>query len=165
MTEKEALKQLEETSEQALLEALEFVREEGTNKLLVKSIQLLAHTENKQVQKKGIQLIEDLKQDEAAEVLAEALDQEEYASIHATLLSACWKNGRNYAAYLPTFIRHFIDQPFEVAFEAFTVIEQQPVSPNQASEALLELKEQQGVITDEKKALYTQLLDLLNSRI
>jgi len=165
MTEKEALRQLDETAEQALLEALEFVREEGSNKLLLKSIHLLAITENKQVQKKCIKLLEDLKEDASAQVLAETLDQQEYASIHPMLLSACWKNGRDFSDYLSVFIHHFVDQPFETAFDAFTVIEQQPLSPNQASEALLELKEQQHAISQEKEALSSQLAKLLKSRI
>jgi hypothetical protein len=165
MTEKEALKQLDQTAEQALLEALEFVRQEGTNKLLMKSIHVLQSTQNKQVQKKIISLLEDLNQDESVEVIAETLEQEEFASIHPILLSACWKNGRNYSTYLPVFIHHFIQQPFEVAFDAFTVIEQQPITPNQASEALIALREKQEEITEEKKALYQQLEALLNERL
>ncbi len=165
MTEKEALKQLDQTSEQALLEALEFVRQEGTNKLLLKSIHVLQATQNKQIKNKCIALLEDLNQDESVEVLVEVLEQEEFSSIHPILLSACWKNGRNYSAYLPVFINHFIEQPFESAFDAFTVIEQQAINPNQASEALIALKEQQEKITEEKKALYQQLESLLNERL
>ena len=165
MTEKEALKQLDETNEARLLEALEFVREEGNTPLLIKSIQLFSTTEHKRIKEACIKLLEDLNNDASASVLANALEQESFASIHPALLNACWKNGRNYADHLAVFVAHFVSQPFEAAFDAFTVIEQQAISANQASEALLLLKEQAIDISEDKKALAEQLEKLLTESL
>ena len=39
------------------------------------------------------------------------------------LLTACWQNGLDFSTFLPVFIDLIIHEDWEIAFEAFTVID------------------------------------------
>lgn len=52
-----------------------------------------------------------------------AIENDKYKSIRKEILTACWQNGLDFSAFLPVFIDFIIREDWEIAFEAFTVID------------------------------------------
>ncbi|HKI89750.1 MAG TPA: hypothetical protein VKA38_12040 [Draconibacterium sp.] len=82
-----------------------------------------------------------IKSKDTVPLFAEALENEKFKAIQKTILTACWQNGLDFAAYLPLFVEIVISEQWETAFEAFTVIENMdhlpgPQTVKQASERI-----------------------------
>jgi hypothetical protein len=127
MTDKNILKeligQLKSNNEKQVLDALEQFKEDGQASLLQIIVDLYAHSDHKTVREKAFGLLCDLKIQQVDETIVELIKQQEDIEIKKNLIASCWQSRINYIAYLEYFIDLVIDAEFEVAFEAFTVIE------------------------------------------
>ena len=94
-----------------------------------------------------------------------ALRDSDLAAVHGDIVSACWQSGLDYSAELELFIRLFLEGDYRTALESFTVIEESVINMGgqeieKARKLLLGGQEQ---ITEEKKPLATELVNLLQS--
>jgi len=120
---KEILANLKSTDSAIVLEAIEKVRESGNSILVGEMIELLHDTEHPEIKKNLYNLLSELKDAESTHVLIAAIKNEKYSKERVGLIACCWQNGLNYNEYLPFFIDLVISEDFQIAFEAFTVIE------------------------------------------
>ena len=67
--------------------------------------------------------VNDLKEKDAAPILAAAVGNPDYTEILTILVAACWQNGLDYSGHIDTFVDVISDASYEAAIEAFTVIE------------------------------------------
>jgi hypothetical protein len=110
-------------------------------------------------------LLNDLKDQEAADLLAAAIANPEYKTIRHTLLAACWQNGLSYGKYLGVFAEVLISADYVTAIEAFTVLEEAigdvdaPVREKLASRLKSRLNEMEEI----KKPLLSELIKTINS--
>ena len=52
-------------------------------------------------------------------------------TIRKTILTACWQNGLDFSNFLPVFIDIIINDEWEIAFEAFTIVDNLEFSPSE----------------------------------
>ena len=107
-----------------ILAALKEIRSTGKVAILPELLDLLLDQEDEQITGEIIALLNDLKNQEAAGILAGAISNPEYKELSTILVAACWQNGLSYGGYLDTFVEVALDGDYATAIEAFTVIEE-----------------------------------------
>jgi len=120
---KEILSNLKSTDPEFILETIDKIRESGNRFIVAGLIDLLHETDLPEIKKSVLNLLSELKNKESVPVFIEAIKDEKYAGVRKELVACCWQNGLIYNEYLPVFIDLVIHEEFQVAFEAFTVIE------------------------------------------
>ncbi len=103
--------------------ALEEIKNKGDNTFIAPLIELLHQPSPKELKEKIYQLFIDLKHENSVDQLINELKKEEDPDILERLVASCWQNGLDYSKHLSYFVQLVIDQEFQIAFEAFTVIE------------------------------------------
>lgn len=118
------LKSAIKTSNQELIDhALEEIKTKGDESDVAPLITFLHQTSSIEVKEIIYQLLIDLKHENSVDQLIHELENEKDLDILERLVASCWQNGLNYSRHLPFFVQLIIDQEFQIAFEAFTVIE------------------------------------------
>ncbi len=103
--------------------ALEEIKNNGDDTYISPLIEFLHQHISKEIKEKIFQIFVDLKHENSVDQLVFELENEKDLDILERLVAACWQNGLNYSKHLPYFVQLVIDQEFQIAFEAFTVIE------------------------------------------
>jgi hypothetical protein len=118
------LKSAIKSGNQELIEhALEEIRNTGDDTFIAPLIEFMHQPLSREVKEKIFQLFTDLKHENSVDQMISELKAEKDLDILERLVAACWQNGLNYSKHLPYFVQLVIDQEFQIAFEAFTVIE------------------------------------------
>jgi len=118
------IQSLRSSNKNAILGTLNELRSEGNVAILPELFQAMLVQEDEQILGEITQLLNDLKDKEAAEVLAKAIANPEYERIRCTLVAACWQNGLSYSRYIDIFEEVLVSADYEAALEAFTVLEE-----------------------------------------
>ena len=129
----------------AVLAVLEQIREIGVPKLLPALVKVYKTCGDDDVKMAVFKLLSDASQRELVDEMAAAIAVEKDANVKQMLVTSCWYSKIDYLPQLELFIDMVFDSPFELAFEAFTVIENR-----------------QGSITDERRA---QLINYIEKRL
>lgn len=114
---------LRSDNESILLQAISDLHETGSPQYLPVLAEILLDTEFEQARKSILKLLGELKDKDAAAVMISLISDKAFLSIRRELLAACWQNGLDYSPWLPQLVGWVIDSELEVAFEAFTIIE------------------------------------------
>lgn len=164
MTNKEIIKILNSKVEKDILSCLQDLKKTGTNEILPYIISLLHETDSTLIRDEIINIIEHLKEQSSSTPLVNAIKDPINKTELSILVSACWKNGLNYESYLDVFTDIFINSDFQLAFDAFTVIDNfETININEASINIIKLESSLEDFTDNKKALCSELIDRINS--
>jgi hypothetical protein len=107
-----------------ILGALREIRAKSNVTILPELFDLLLDQEDEEIIFSISSLLNDLKVQEAAPLLAEAIENPVYQPIATILVAACWQNGLSYEKHIDTFTRVAIEGEFATALEAFTVLEE-----------------------------------------
>jgi thioredoxin-like negative regulator of GroEL len=156
---------LRSSNRSAILETLKELRSEGDISVLPELFSLMLIQEDEEILDGLAKFLNDLKDKEAAEVLAKAVANPEYEKIQTTLVAACWQNGLSYGKYIPTFVDVIISGDYSAAIEAFTVIEEAVGDLEQEERASLvgSLKSNLQQVEEQKKALFVELVRVIES--
>lgn len=103
--------------------ALEEIKERGDHSFISPLVQFLHQPYPTEIKQEIYQLFSDLKLESATALLVEEMKMEQDPDILEKLVASCWQNGLNFSKHLPYFVDLVLDQEFQIAFEAFTVIE------------------------------------------
>lgn len=76
-----------------------------------------------EVRKAIFSLLGELKDQESVPYLISFIDSEAWLPVRKELIASCWQNGLDYRDYLAKFVDWVIENEMDIAFEAFTVIE------------------------------------------
>lgn len=118
------LKSAIKTGNQELIDhALEEIKNKGDDSYIAPLIEFIHQTSSKEIQGKIFQLFVDLKHEKSVDQLVAELKNEKDLDILERLVACCWQNGLDYSKHLSYFVQLVVDQEFQIAFEAFTVIE------------------------------------------
>ena len=115
---------LRSSNKQAILGALKEIRSKGSVSILPELFQVLLVQEDEQILEEITHLLNDLKDKEAAEILALAIADPQFAPIQHILVGACWQNGLSYGKYIEVFAEVLLSADYQAALEAFTVLEE-----------------------------------------
>lgn len=154
---------LRSSNRTVILETIKDLRSDGDVSVLPELFNLLLIQEDAEIQAEISALLNDLKEQEAAEILALAISNPEFEQIQASLLAACWQNGLSYAKHIPVFVKVLVDGAYPAAVEAFTVIEEAvgELEPKDRDRVLLDLKSRAPGADDEKKALLVEMVRVI----
>ncbi len=160
---KEILNNLKSLDSEFLIETIEQIRESGNRQIMEGLVDLLHTTIDLEVRSSILALLSELKHQESALLLIEAIKNEKYLNVRKDLICCCWQNGLNYIDQVSLFVDLTITESFQTAFEAFTVIEHMYGK----SDDLVILQECKKIeaayqnATKEKAYLYNELLTIL----
>jgi hypothetical protein len=147
----------------AILSTLKEFRVHGHISILPDLFDLLVEQESEEIIVEITTLLNDLKDQDAAELLSKAIANPDYKEVQAHLVAACWQNGLAYGKYLDTFLEVVIKGEYIAAIEAFTVIEEAigDLEPNQKDRMVKKLKARLKEVDDEKKPLISELIKVI----
>ena len=163
---KELKERLQKKDTSVLLQTLKEVKQEGNHSLIPYLVWILRDTDNKDVQNKVIDILNNLNSQSAVPYLIESIESIKDEELLNLLISACWKNGLDYSDYVELFVNVFIEYNFSIALEAFTVIENATtnVSEEDIDRMISYIKDRLDNINKEKKALLLELVYMLERR-
>lgn len=112
-----------------VISAIALLKEKGNKQYLPLLFELLASQPENKIVKEIEELLGSIKSKESVPYFAKALEDDKFKSIQKSILTACWQNGLDFADYWPLFVEIVIQEEWETAFEAFTVIENMAILP------------------------------------
>ncbi|MGE4290002.1 MAG: hypothetical protein AB7E36_15060 [Salinivirgaceae bacterium] len=115
--------QLKSANKELILDTIKSLRHEGNDEVLELLTQMYLNQTNNEISEAIYRFFCDLKNQHSAETVMQLIKNPEYHQAKKMLVSSCWQSRLNYIVYLETFIAMVFNEPFELAFEAFTVVE------------------------------------------
>jgi hypothetical protein len=114
---------LQSGNEKNILQTILQLRLAGNTDYLPFLFPLLLHPSGASVKKAVLELLNDLKQQKAVPLLIHAIEDPEYSEVKKELITSCWQSGLDFTDQLSFFADLVVDSDFDIAFEAFTVID------------------------------------------
>ncbi len=160
------IKGIKSDNNETVLSTIKEIRKEGNTTILPELIYLLHTTNNEEIKISVTNLLNDLKDNKAAPLIIDAINNNEYKNIKHTLISSCWKSGLDYRNYLNVFVDLAIKSDYDIALEAFTVIENLPrdIDEDEILKAINNIKK--NIITgknQEKQMLLNELIKVIQN--
>lgn len=148
-----------------ILSSLKEVRMEGHVAVIPELFNLLLDQEDDQILLETRNILNDLKDPRAAEILAGAINQSSYEEIRSTLVAACWQNGLSYGDYLEEFVEAAIQGDYITTIEAFTVIEGAIGEVEQArrEKAIERIRKKMTDVDEQKRILLAELIKVITN--
>ncbi len=114
-----------------VISAIETIKNKG-NKLYIPILfDLLNSSPEPEIEREIMDLLETVKDKEAVNSFVRAIEDDKYKQIRKSLLIACWQNGLDFSTFLPVFVDMIINEDWEIAFEAFTIIDNLEFLPSE----------------------------------
>ena len=143
-----------------VISAINSVKEKG-NKLYIQLLfDLLISNPEKEITGEINKLLSTVKDAETRESFIEAITNKKYKSVRKLILTACWQNGLDFSNYLPVFVDVIINDDWENAFEAFTIIDNMESLPEQKTvkEATIKIEAAMENATEQKAYFLQEIL-------
>jgi len=115
--------QLFSNDTKTVISGINAVKRKGNKLYLPLLFDLLNSQPEKEVEDGVKQTLATVKDKKTIDSFIEAVQNEKYKSILKTILVVCWQNGLDFSSYTPVFIDIIINEEWEIAFEAFTIID------------------------------------------
>lgn len=126
-----------------VVSAIHAIKERGNKQYLPILFDVLNAGPDPEIESEIAKLLGTVKDKTAVNTFMRAVEDPGYKSIRKKILTACWQNGLDYSNFVPVFIDLVVAEDWEVAFEAFTVVDNLEMLPSpeivQAAEAKIEL--------------------------
>lgn len=117
------LKGLKSEDNKVVSDAIKLIREDGDDSFLSAIFSVFDSTDDQQIRQDIYGLFCDIRNQESAKTIVSLINGTDNDDALQMLVSSCWQTRLDYAEYLETFIKLTTVKPFNIAFEAFTVIE------------------------------------------
>lgn len=122
-TDPEVIARLGSANENTVLQSIGDLHYSGSPQYIPVLGALLLQTPYEEVRIRILKLFGELKVKESAPYLIEMISDDAYLPYRKELLTACWQNGLDFSPWLSELVDWVIDNEMDIAFEAFTVIE------------------------------------------
>lgn len=162
---KSQIQSLRSGNRTAILTTLKELRVHGHISILPELFDLLADQESEEIVSEIASLLNDLKDQEAAELLTKAIANPDFKEIQFLLVAACWQNGLSYGKYIDTFSEVVLSGDYTAAIEAFTVIEEAigELEPRERERVVKKMKGRLGKADEQKKPLLIELVKIIEN--
>ncbi len=162
---KQQIQSLRSNNRAAIMDTLKELRSEGDVSVLPDLFTLLLIQEDKNILAETSALLNDLKEQEAAKILADAIADPAYQKIKTILVAACWQNGLSYGKHIDTFVNVIVSGGYSEAIEAFTVIEEAvgELGDRERQQLASSLKSKLRKVDDQLKPLFVELVRVIES--
>lgn len=140
-----------------VLATIDSLREKGNKEYLPMLFDILVSAPEAEVQNAILKLLGTVKDKETIPVFIEVLRNEKYRGIRKEITASCWQNGLDFSMYMDFFVDLVITESWEIAFEAFTVIENLEHFPPEKEYKAIQLKIAGALKTaDERKQYFLE---------
>lgn len=113
-----------------VVSAIESIEKKGNKLYLPMIFDLLNSFPEPEIETEIKNLLGTVKDKEVINSFMRAIEDDRYKQIRKSILTACWQNGLDFSTFLPVFVDLIINEDWEIAFEAFTVIDNLEFLPN-----------------------------------
>lgn len=113
----------ESENESAIHDAIAYIHENGSIKMLPLLFDLLAITKSESTKNDIYECLSDTKEKSATAIFIEALQDSRFVNEISHILSAMWQSNLDFSKYTKVFIQLLIQENYETALEAYTIIE------------------------------------------
>jgi len=117
---------------ETVISALQTIKEKGNKAYVPLLFELLNTQPEREVEQEISTLLSTIKDKDTVNTFMRALENDKYKPIRKAILTACWQNGLDFSTFMPVFIDMIIDEDWEIAFEAFTIVDNFEMLPNPA---------------------------------
>jgi hypothetical protein len=154
---------LQSGDEKHILHTIHHLRSPGNPDYLPYIMPLLLQPVGIPVRKAVLELLSDLKSQKAVPRLIGAIADPEYLNIRKDLITCCWQCGLDFSDHLPFFVDLVVENEFDIAFEAFTVIDSMEYFLSEEVHKILIAKIEEAIpaFVGAKKSLLQELYVLL----
>lgn len=143
-----------------VISAIEEIQKKG-NKLYIPILfDLLNSSPETEIESEIINLLGTVKDKETVNSFVRAIEDDKYKRIRKLILTACWQNGLDFSTFLPVFIDLIIHEDWEIAFEAFTVVDNLEFLPNEEiiKVSISKMNEAMPAASDQNKYFLNEIL-------
>lgn len=160
---KKQLEGLHSGHRSTILETISSIRADSQVSILPSVFELLADHEDEEIRTRIAMLLNDLKLQEAAPLLAEAVNNPDYSHVAHILAAACWQNGLSYGPQAAHFVRAAIEGTYQTAVESFTVLEEAAgdLAPEERMELIRSVDQGMSRAGEQKELLLQELKKVL----
>ena len=123
-------KNLFSANTEVVISAIETIERKGNKLYLPMIFDLLNSFPEPEIEVEIMNLLGTVKDKETVNSFIRAIEDDKYKGIRKSILTTCWQNGLDFSTFLPVFIDLIIHESWEIAFEAFTVIDNLDFLPN-----------------------------------
>jgi len=150
-----------------VINTLQQVKNAGSTVLIPELAGLLRKDTGTEVTDHIAAILNNLKYQASADELVKVLREENDPEVISLLVSACWKNGLDYSAYVDDFIDLFLEYDYTTALDALTVIENATKNPDyEATRSRINrLKTNLDQTGENKRMLVYELIHILNHKL
>lgn len=120
------------TNNQVVISAINEIKERGNRLYLPLLFELLNSAPENDIEKEILNVLGSVKEKDTINSFMRAIEDDRLKAIRKQLLTACWQNGLDFSTFVPVFIDQVINEDWETAFEAFTVIDNLEYLPSDA---------------------------------
>ena len=117
------IKKLQSSNTNDILEGINDIRLQGSPEHLPPLCLILRRSVQPDIKNAIIKLLDELKDQKATHQMIELIRSEKSVTVKRILVASCWKSGLDYSALLEPFFEIFVQDDFETAFEAYTIID------------------------------------------
>jgi len=162
----EIINKLSSSNENEIIETIKLLRKVGNNVLLYQTFITFQNNSSQQIKDEIFRLWCDLQLQESVDVIIDVIEKNEFADIKREVISSCWQSKLEFKDLVP-FINTVINDDFETAIEAFTVIDNNAfqVSKANLTEHIQQLKSAFATISEDKKELVKQIIVMLEDAL
>lgn len=137
------LENIRTKEEKKVINGLKTLKSEGDDGVIIELIKVWMTGLTPKAEKEMISFFNDLKSNSSAEAIMEILEDEQFSSLHTTLLNTVWNSSVDYSPYIASFVEYAIERDFMAALECLTIIENLtgPFEEEHIFEAEIKLRE------------------------
>lgn len=127
------LKDLSSSDERKVLAALEATSEHGDERMILPLLTLYRDTTSDTVKERAEAMLSCLKISTAEEVLIDALDDDQFSTVHGNILAFLWNSGFQPLDALDLITRRSLEGDYMTAVEGLTLLESINTFPDEES--------------------------------
>jgi hypothetical protein len=143
-----------------VISAIETIKNKGNKFYIPILFDLLNSLPEPEIEKGIMDLLETVKDKETINSFMRAIEDDKYKPIRKSILIACWQNGLDFSTFLPVFVNLVIKEEWEIAFEAFTLIDNLEYLPGQEilNKSIAQVKEALPYANEQKSYFLNEIL-------
>ncbi len=137
-----------------VIAAINLLKEKGNKEYLPILFEILVAKPETEIKKAILVLFGTVKDKDTIPYFVEALQENKFQSIRKEILTTCWQNGLDFSPYISLLVDIIVTDTWEVAFEAFTLIENLEHFPPEEEMHPIKLKIASHLKTSEEQKAY-----------
>ena len=154
---------LKSKNEKNIYSKLQELRVTGNVSVLPFMLELLETSNSQIITQEILNIIKDLRDQKCVPVIVEYIEKNKDRNHIGDIISSCWQSRLDFHSYLEIFATCFLHGDYQVALEAFTVIEEMlwKSSEEQIMSCRKVLQKNAGKVSELKQPLYKELIKVL----